>query len=99
MYIFTFFIFIYYYVDTLCKELNINKSYFCKLFKEDTGYTYSKYLNVFRIEKRKKLLLNTDMSLIDIAISVGFNSQNYFTMVFKKFVKMTPTEFRSTSIT
>lgn len=81
-------------VDTLCKELNINKSYFCKLFKEDTGYTYSNYLNIFRIEKSKKLLLNTNMSLLDIAISVGFNSQNYFTMVFKKITNITPTQYR-----
>ncbi|MGL5314103.1 MAG: helix-turn-helix transcriptional regulator [Peptostreptococcaceae bacterium] len=82
-------------VDILCKELNINKSYFCKLFKEDTGYTYSNYLNIFRIEKSKKLLLNTNMSLLDIAIAVGFNSQNYFTMVFKKITNMTPTVYRS----
>lgn len=82
-------------VDILCKELNINKSYFCKLFKEDTGYTYSNYLNIYRIEKSKKLLINTNMSLLDIAISVGFNSQNYFTMVFKKITNMTPTLYRS----
>lgn len=80
--------------DTVCKELNINKSYFCKLFKEDTGYTYSNYVNIFRIEKSKKLLLSSNMSLLDIAISVGFNSQNYFTMVFKKFTNMTPTQYR-----
>ena len=80
--------------DVICKELNINKSYFCKLFKEDTGYTYSNYLNIFRIEKSKKLLLNSNMSLLDIAIAVGFNSQNYFTMVFKKITNITPTQYR-----
>lgn len=82
-------------VDILCRELNINKSYFCKLFKEDTGYTYSNYLNIYRIEKSKKLLINTNMSLLDIAIAVGFNSQNYFTMVFKKITNMTPTLYKS----
>lgn len=83
-------------VDLICKELNINKSYFCKIFKSETGYTFSNYLNIFRIEKSKELLKNTDMSLLDIAISVGYNSQNYYTVVFKKITDITPNQFRNT---
>lgn len=81
-------------IDDICSNLNINKSYFCKKFKEETGYTFCNFLNTFRIEKSKDLLKNTDMSLLDVAVSVGFNSQNYYTMVFKKLTNQTPIQFR-----
>ena len=81
-------------VDLICNELNINKSYFCKIFKSETGYTYTHFLNIFRIEKSKKLLKNTNMSLLDVAISVGFNSQNYYSSVFKKITNKTPLEYK-----
>lgn len=81
-------------IDSICKILNINKSYFCKKFKEETGHTFSKFLNTLRIEKSKKLLISSDISLLNISISVGFNSQNYYTIVFKKFTGITPLEYR-----
>ena len=81
-------------IDLICNELNINKSYFCKIFKAETGYTFTNFLNIFRIEKSKKLLRNTDMSLLDVAISVGFNSQNYYSSVFKKITNKTPLEYK-----
>ena len=81
-------------IDSICNELSINKSYFCKLFKTETGYTFTNFLNIFRVEKSKALLNNTDMSLLDIAISVGFNSQSYYSSVFKKITTKTPLEYK-----
>jgi len=81
-------------VDLICDELHINKSYFCKIFKSETGYTFTNYLNIFRVEKSKRLLKNPNMSLLDVAISVGFNSQNYYSSVFKKITNKTPLEYK-----
>lgn len=81
-------------IDSICNELSINKSYFCKLFKTETGYTFTNFLNIFRVEKSKALLNNTDMSLLDIAISVGFNSQSYYSSVFKKVTTKTPLQYK-----
>ncbi|MGL5311941.1 MAG: helix-turn-helix transcriptional regulator [Peptostreptococcaceae bacterium] len=81
-------------IESLCNDLSINKCYFCSLFKKYTGNTFSYFLNHFRVEKSKKLLLNTDMNLFNIAISVGFNNQNYYSMVFKKYTDKTPSEYR-----
>ncbi len=81
-------------VDLICNELNINKRYFCKIFKSETGYTFTNYLNIFRVEKSKRLLRNHNMSLLDVAISVGFNSQNYYSSVFKKITNKTPLEYK-----
>ena len=81
-------------IDLICDELNINKSYFCKIFKSETGYTFTNYLNIFRVEKSKNLLKNPNMSLLDVAVSVGFNSQNYYSSVFKKITNKTPLEYK-----
>lgn len=81
-------------IDMICNELNINKSYFCKIFKSETGYTFTNFLNIFRVEKSKKLLKNPNMSLLDVAVSVGFNSQNYYSSVFKKITNKTPLEYK-----
>ncbi|WML32869.1 AraC family transcriptional regulator [Clostridium sp. OS1-26] len=82
-------------LDDISKELNINKCYFCSLFRGETGKTYSQYLNELRIEKSKELIAAENLPLLHIALSVGFNNQNYFSMIFKKFTNMTPLEFRN----
>lgn len=81
-------------IDSLCNYLDINKSYFCSLFKKYTGNTFSYFLNHFRVEKSKNLLINSDLNLLDIAIEVGFNNQNYYSMVFKKYTNMSPSKYR-----
>lgn len=75
--------------------LNINKSYLCSLFKKELGKTFTSILNEIRIEKSKKLLLDSDDSILDIALQVGFNNQNYYNIVFKKITNMTPMEFKN----
>jgi len=75
-------------------NLNINKCYFCSIFKKETGLTFINYLNSYKIEKSKELLKNTNLSLLDIALSVGFNNQSYYSTVFKKITCKTPLEFR-----
>lgn len=82
-------------LDDMCKILNINKSYFCKIFKSETKLTFSNFLNNYRVEKSKELLTKSNMNLLDIALLVGFNNQNYYTMVFKKFTNNTPLQYRN----
>ena len=81
-------------IDEICTELNINKCYFCSIFKKETGLTFINYLNNYKIEKSKELLKNSNLSLLDISLSVGYNNQSYFSTVFKKITSQTPFEFR-----
>ena len=81
-------------ITDLCEHLNLNKSYFCSTFKTTTGHTFCHFLNHFRIEKSKKLLLETDLNMLDIALSVGFNNQNYYCTMFKKFTGKTPLQYK-----
>ncbi|MDO4535498.1 MAG: AraC family transcriptional regulator [Clostridium perfringens] len=81
-------------IDSIVEDLNINKCYFCCIFKRDTGMTYSNFINKFRIEKSKSILKNKELSILDIAIAVGFNNQNYYSMAFKKLTGVTPSQYR-----
>ncbi len=74
--------------------LHLNPSYFSRIFKQSFGSTFKEYLTQVRIEDSKRLLLNTDYSLQDIAMASGFHSQSYFTSVFKKYTGMTPGQYR-----
>jgi len=79
----------------LSDYLNLNTCYFCVLFKNETNMTFSQYLNKIRINESKTLLENTNDSIIDISLSVGFNNHNHFSATFKKLTGMTPTIYRN----
>ena len=82
-------------IDDICNFLDINKSYFCSLFKKETGLTFCNFLNKFRIEMSKKFLFNRDCSIMDVSLSVGYNNHNYYSTLFKKLNNITPLEFRN----
>ncbi|GAA0122587.1 AraC family transcriptional regulator [Clostridium faecium] len=86
-------------LEDISDYLKINKCYFCNIIKKETGKTFSQLLNEVRIEKSKELLLKENSSILDVALSVGFNNQNYYNMTFKKLTNMTPLEFRNSKTT
>lgn len=81
-------------MDCLCSKLNINKSYFCTVFKKETGLTFINFLNNFRIDKSKEMLKNTNYSLLDVALATGFKNQSYYSTTFKKITGESPIEYR-----
>ncbi|HIQ99233.1 MAG TPA: PocR ligand-binding domain-containing protein [Candidatus Scybalocola faecavium] len=78
----------------VANEVHLNPAYFSTLFKKEIGLSFKEYLNHVRIEESKRLLSNSNFSIIDIAIAVGFEDQSYFSKVFKKYTGMTPKQFR-----
>ena len=85
-------------IDEICNELNINKFYFCNLFKKETGYTFVQFLTLWRVEKSKIYLKNPTLNLLDVALNVGFNSQGYYSTIFKKTTGQTPSQYKSSII-
>lgn len=69
--------------------------YFCKLFKRHTGVCFTEYVSRFRTEKAKKLLLNPNLRVSEIAYEVGFQSLTHFNRVFKRILHESPSEYRS----
>lgn len=74
--------------------LGINKSYFCTTFKKVMKQSFCGYVQNFRIEKSKELLINTNDSILNIALNTGFSSSSYFNNIFKKNIGQTPLEYR-----
>ncbi|CDZ25125.1 two component system response regulator [[Clostridium] cellulosi] len=85
-------------LEYMSRELNISPTYFSKIFKEETGYTFIDYLTKLRIEQAKKLIANSNYGNKEICDFVGYSDPNYFSRVFKKIVGVTPTEYRSYSM-
>ncbi len=72
-----------------------SKYHFTRLFKQYTDTSFYKYLNQKRIDYAKTLLLDPDLSVIDVALQCGFSSLSAFLRMFKQLNKCTPTEFRN----
>lgn len=76
------------------KILNLNRDYFCRLFKKATNMTFTDYLNYVRICHTEKPLTFSDKSIAEISLDAGFSSVSYFNRVFKKYKLITPSEYR-----
>ena len=81
-------------LEDVATLVHLNPAYFSTIFKQSTGSSFKEYLNMVRVEESKRLLSNTDYSLIDIAIATGFENQSYFSKVFKKYTGLTPKQYR-----
>ncbi|MDD6137444.1 MAG: helix-turn-helix domain-containing protein [Lachnospiraceae bacterium] len=81
----------------VAREVDISPYYFSKVFKDETGHNFIEYLTNLRIEKAKELLLQTDLSMKEICLMVGYADPNYFSRNFKKNVGVTPTEYKENS--
>ena len=82
-------------LETVAREVGLSPNYLSRLFQESVGVGFREQLNRIRIEESKQLLLNTDYSLADIALAMGFVDQSYFCKVFKRIVGLTPGKFRA----
>jgi len=77
------------------KQLYISENYLSRLFTKSVGVPFSEYLLQKRLDKVAQYLSETDMSITDVAFSSGFSSINSFNRIFRKYKKMTPSEYRS----
>ena len=70
--------------------------YLNRLFIKQMGISMHKYILNLRITEGKRLLLNTTMTIADVAMRIGFNSHTHFSTYFKKETNMTPFNYRNT---
>lgn len=81
-------------LDVLAKVSNINKYYLSHCFTEIYGQSPIAYLNQVRVNVCKDLLINTNLTIEDIAASTGFSSRSYLAQVFQKTYGMTCQQYR-----
>lgn len=78
----------------IAKAININSSYLSRLFKTDAGLNITDYLNKTRVEKATSLIIEGKHPLKEISYKVGIQNYNYFFRLFKKFIGVTPNEYK-----
>ena len=83
-----------YSTKELAKTLQISEEHFIRTFKSDFGITPNKFITNARMEKAKRLLLDTDMKIADVSRSCGYDDPLYFSKVFKKNTGLSPKDFK-----
>ena len=84
-------------LTALAKETGYSYVYLSRYFTERTGASYADYVNEYRISIAKKLVKDTDASILNIALETGFGSLRSFNRRFKEKVGATPSEWRAQS--
>lgn len=78
----------------LAAAAGVSEQHLCRLFKKNFGLTPIEYLTKVRLQHAKEQLIYSPKSIGEIALDTGFPDSSYFTVVFKKYEKTTPGEYR-----
>lgn len=81
-------------LNSIADKLHLNASYFCKVFTDEMGESFTKYLMKLRIEKAKELMSDPLKKIYEISDLVGYENVRYFTKIFKEFEGVTPVQYR-----
>ncbi|MBQ3443012.1 MAG: AraC family transcriptional regulator [Selenomonadaceae bacterium] len=81
-------------LEDIARAVGANVYNLAKVFKAEIGISPMRYVILRRLGEAQNLLINTNMTITRIALSVGYNNSNYFQNVFKDFMQMTPREYR-----
>ncbi|MFR5601983.1 MAG: response regulator [Lachnospiraceae bacterium] len=87
------------YAEPLTLELvsgvaGLSAAYLSTVFKKDTGMTFLEYLSTVRMDMAKQLLKETNFTVADICVKVGYSDVRYFTKSFTKYAGLKPNEYR-----
>ena len=81
-------------LSDMAEYLNISEAYLSRLFKEETGVSFSDYVNQQKVEAAASLLRYSDYTDSEISSLFCFSSQSYFIKVFRKHTGMTPKAYK-----
>ncbi len=81
-------------LEEAAENMNMSSFYFSRQVKVATGMTFLTYFTKYRIERAKRRLEKTELSVSEVGKSVGYPDSNYFTKVFKRVVGCTPSMYR-----
>jgi YesN/AraC family two-component response regulator len=78
----------------LARHVALSQDYLTACFRKELGVTPITYLNRYRVNQAKQLLTDTDQSVTEIALQVGFSDSGYFSRVFRREVGLSPEAYR-----
>ncbi len=82
-------------LDDLSEKFYLSKPYLSKYIKEKSGSTFGELVKKVRMKKARALLKSSNMTVENIALSVGYQNVEHFNRLFKKTYNMTPMQFRN----
>ena len=82
-------------LNSISKLFHFSPQYLCRKFKAETGFSFIDYLQKIRIAQSCSLLENSDMSITEISVSVGYQNLKHFETVFRKHTMQSPRQYRS----
>ncbi len=82
-------------LDLLSAEAGLNSNHFSRAFKQSLGIPPHRHLVRRRLERARDLLAGSSLSVLEVALAVGYGSHSHFTTAFKKATGLTPREYRS----
>jgi AraC-like DNA-binding protein len=81
-------------LEALARAAHVSPRHFSRSFRQTFGETPHQYLLTRRIERARHLLRTTDLTVAEVCLAVGFQSQGSFTTTFRRHVGLTPTAYR-----
>ena len=81
-------------LSLLEKRFYLNKYHIAHIFKEQTGFSVTEYIQLRRVIASQEMLKETDMRIVDICVECGFNNLQHFYRVFRKITRCTPLDYR-----
>jgi len=81
-------------MDTAARKSGLSYYTFSRHFKTATGFNYSEYCNMLRMQHAENLLINTNMPVSEVANAVGITTFSYFSRMFKDMNGMSPSAYR-----
>lgn len=85
-------------MDDLSEHTKLTPTYLSRLFKKETGFTVTDYIQSVKIETASNMLIYSEHTPAQIAAFLAFPSQSYFTEVFRKRTGMTPKQYQSANL-
>jgi AraC-like DNA-binding protein len=80
--------------DTVARALNLSASHLARLYRSEAGMTLAQKLRELRMDHAKRLLLETTLTVTNIAMEVGFDSFSHFAALFHRSTGLTPSDYR-----
>ena len=80
---------------SLSDEIGISPNYLSSVFKMETGIRFKKYLNSYRIDRAKELLMDSRYKIYEVANLVGIEDSRYFSQIFRTYTGLKPSEYRN----
>lgn len=81
-------------LDDIADNVYLSRTYISRIFREEMKVTLTKYINKIRIDKSKQLLLDSSLTLADVANLTGFDDQSYYSKTFRSITGMSPGKYR-----